>query len=200
MTKASRHLSSTRLTCCTSWGGLPKSLPITTTAGLHTDVSPQNVLMAIYSKGNLGDIQDQEAMDPSIPINTGNPTLIYKSRPTLLELSGHPILSDFGQMRLLEGHVNQDWWMSDLYRAPEVLLQLPWGFAVDNWSIAVMVSAANSLRINACLQHQGVPLTFQSGHLNLWKARTYPVDRVHGQYVLPLPLAQYIGYLGPPPL
>ncbi|KAI2726113.1 hypothetical protein CBS147332_3000 [Penicillium roqueforti] len=27
-----------------------------------------------------------------------------------------------------------------------------------------------------------------------------PVDRVHGQYVLPLALAQYIGYLGPPPL
>lgn len=27
-----------------------------------------------------------------------------------------------------------------------------------------------------------------------------PIDRVHGQYVLPLALAQYIGYLGPPPL
>lgn len=27
-----------------------------------------------------------------------------------------------------------------------------------------------------------------------------PVDRVNNQYVLPLALAQYIGYLGPPPL
>lgn len=27
-----------------------------------------------------------------------------------------------------------------------------------------------------------------------------PIDRVHNQYVLPLALAQYIGYLGPPPL
>lgn len=27
-----------------------------------------------------------------------------------------------------------------------------------------------------------------------------PVDRTNGQYVLPLALAQYIGYLGPPPL
>lgn len=26
------------------------------------------------------------------------------------------------------------------------------------------------------------------------------IDRVHSQYVLPLALAQYIGYLGPPPL
>lgn len=27
-----------------------------------------------------------------------------------------------------------------------------------------------------------------------------PIDRVNNQYVLPLALAQYIGYLGPPPL
>lgn len=27
-----------------------------------------------------------------------------------------------------------------------------------------------------------------------------PIDRVHNQYVLPLALAQYIGYMGPPPL
>jgi serine/threonine-protein kinase SRPK3 len=27
-----------------------------------------------------------------------------------------------------------------------------------------------------------------------------PIDHVHSQYVLPLALAQYIGYLGPPPL
>lgn len=27
-----------------------------------------------------------------------------------------------------------------------------------------------------------------------------PIDRVNHQYVLPLALAQYIGYLGPPPL
>lgn len=26
------------------------------------------------------------------------------------------------------------------------------------------------------------------------------IDRVHNQYVLPLALAQYISYLGPPPL
>ena len=27
-----------------------------------------------------------------------------------------------------------------------------------------------------------------------------PIDHVHDQYVLPLALAQYIAYLGPPPL
>ncbi|KAJ5360886.1 kinase-like protein [Penicillium concentricum] len=75
---------------------------------------------------SLQDIEDQESQDPSLPItSTTNGTLliiVYKSRPTILELSGHPILTDYGQMRLIEGCVNQDWWMSDIYRAPEKLI------------------------------------------------------------------------------
>ncbi|KAJ5796120.1 protein kinase [Penicillium psychrosexuale] len=148
---------------------------------VHTDISPQNVLMEIDDDTILQDIEDQESQDPSLPItstiNGAMPIVVYKSRPTMLAVSGHPILTDYGQMRLVEGCVNQDWWMSDLYRAPEVLLHLPWGYAVDIWSIGVMT------------------LELLEGK-NLFD----PVDRVHGQYVLPLALAQYIGYLGPPPL
>lgn len=40
--------------------------------------------------------------------------------------------------------MNNDWWMSDLYRDREVLLQLPWSYSVDVWSISVMVSLANA--------------------------------------------------------
>ncbi|EEH05718.1 protein kinase [Histoplasma capsulatum G186AR] len=146
----------------------------------HTDILPQNVLMQIEDDTSLKDVEDQEFQDPSVPITRNNgdvTTIVYRSRPTMLELSGHPILTDFGQMRLVEGCVNQDWWMPDLYRAPEVLLQLPWGFPVDIWSIGVMT------------------LELLEGK-NLFD----PIDHVHCQYVLPLALAQYIGYLGPPPL
>ncbi len=64
---------------------------------------------------------------------------LYRSRAAMVELSGIPILTDFGQMRLAEP-MNNDWWMSDSYRAPEVLLKLPWAFPVDVWSVGVMVS------------------------------------------------------------
>ncbi|PGH36283.1 CMGC/SRPK protein kinase [[Emmonsia] crescens] len=147
-----------------------------TCGAAHTDISPQNVLMQIENDTSLKDVEDQESQNPSIPAIMGD-TVIYKSQPTILELSGHPILTDFGQMRLVKGCTNQDWWMPDLYRAPEVLLQLPWGFPVDIWSIGVMT------------------LELLEGK-NLFD----PIDHVHGQYVLPLALAQYIGYLGPPPL
>lgn len=65
----------------------------------------------------------------------------------MLALSGHPILTDYGQTQLVEACVNQDWWMSDLYRAPELLLGLPCEFPVDIWLIGVMVSLAEHMII-----------------------------------------------------
>ncbi|KAJ6189768.1 protein kinase [Penicillium mononematosum] len=145
---------------------------------IHTDISPQNVLMLLEDHSSLKDIEDQELRSPSVPVTTTNGAApVYRSRQTKLELSGLPVLTDFGQMRLAEGQTNQDWWMSDLYRAPEVLLGLPWEYPVDVWSIGVMT------------------LELLEGK-NLFD----PIDRVNNQYVLPLALAQYIGYLGPPPL
>ncbi|KAJ5405013.1 protein kinase [Penicillium sp. CMV-2018d] len=147
----------------------------------HTDISPQNVLMKIEDDTSLQDIENQESQDPSLPIAStiygAMPIVVYKSRLTMLALSGNLNLTDYGQMRLVEGCVNQDWWMSDLYRAPEVLLHLPWGFPAGIWSIGVMT------------------LELLEG-----KSLFDPIDHIHGQYVLPLALAQYIGYLGPPPL
>jgi serine/threonine-protein kinase SRPK3 len=101
------------------------------------DISPQNVLTEIKDEVNFKYIEDQESQDPSVPIMSDGAT-VYKSRATMLELSGIPVLTDFGQMRLAEP-TNKDWWMSDLYRAPEVLLNLSWGYPVDVWSVGVMV-------------------------------------------------------------
>ncbi|KAJ6028853.1 hypothetical protein N7540_004429 [Penicillium herquei] len=145
----------------------------------HTDISPQNVLIRIEDDSSLKDVEDQETRCPSLPVLSmvnGTTKIIYRSQPTILEVSGHPILSDFGQMRLVEGCINRDWWMSDLYRAPEVLFQLPWGFPVDIWSLGVMT------------------LELLEGK-NLFD----PIDHAHSQYILPLALAQCIGFLGPPP-
>ncbi|KAL9125557.1 MAG: hypothetical protein Q9217_005256, partial [Psora testacea] len=152
-----------------------KSLYLRLSTNYIADISPQNVLMKAEDEMNFKGLEDQELQNPSIPIiDDGAP--VYQSRITMLELSGIPVLNDFGQMRLVEP-MNKDWWMSDLYRAPEVLLKLPWGFPVDVWTVGVMT-------------------------LELLEGKTLfnPIDHIHNQYVLPLALAQYISYLGPPPL
>lgn len=158
---------------------------------MHTDIPPQNVLTEIEDYMSLKDIEEQESQDTSTPvINHGSP--VYYSRATMLEISGTPILIDFGQMRPSEPD-SRGWWMSDLYRAPEVLLKHPWGFSVDIWSIGVMVDCSPSLQFNVANRYQTLELLEGK---NLFD----PIDRTNNQYVLPLALAQYIGYLGPPPL
>lgn len=150
---------------------------------------------------NLRALEDQEKQTPSLPVISkinGATSIIYASKPTMLELSGHPILTDFGQMRLVEGSVSGDWCMPDLYRAPEVMLQLPWGFPVDIWAIGVMVGGGNRCSFHST----NVLISFCAQTLELLEGKNLfdPIDRAHGHYVLPLALAQYIGYLGPPPL
>lgn len=101
--------------------------------------------MQLEDDNSLQEIEDQESRDPSVPIiTTHGATPVYRSRQTKAQLSGLPVLADFGQMRLAEGQTNQNWWMSDLYRAPEVFLGLPWEYPVDVWSIGVMVSTTSA--------------------------------------------------------
>ncbi|KAI9662922.1 MAG: hypothetical protein M1821_007969 [Bathelium mastoideum] len=142
---------------------------------IHTDLSPANVLMETEDETIFKDIEDQESRDPSVPILSDRAP-VYQSRSTMLELSGVPVLTDFGKMKVGE-QTDASWWMSDLYRAPEVLLKLPWSAHVDLWSVGIMT-------------------------LELLEGRNLfdPIDRANSQYVLPLALAQYIGYLGLPPL
>ncbi|KAL4871038.1 hypothetical protein BDV12DRAFT_183941 [Aspergillus spectabilis] len=86
------------------------NLPKLLVKSLIHHISLQNVQMNIDNDSSLKNVEDQETQDPSILLVTGATTL-----------SGHPILADTGQMRLVE-----------------VLLQLPWGYVVDIWSIGVM--------------------------------------------------------------
>ncbi|PGH13045.1 hypothetical protein AJ79_03882 [Helicocarpus griseus UAMH5409] len=142
------------------------------------DTDPRD-LPGLEDDSSLKSIEHQESRDPNVTvITTEGAAPVYRSRKPQVELSGLPVLADFGQMRLAEGTINQDRWMSDLYRTPEVLLGLPGGYPVDVWSIGVMT------------------LELMEGK-NLFD----PIDRVNNnQYVLPLALTQYIGYLGSPPL
>ncbi|KAL4907141.1 kinase-like domain-containing protein [Aspergillus multicolor] len=146
------------------------------------DISPINVLIEIADgdDSSFKGIGAQESANPSIPIISELGVPVYPSRHPSIDIGvGIPILTDLGSMRDddTDGRINQDWIMPDLYRALEVLLQIPWIFQVDMWSVGVMT-------------------------LELLEGRNLfdPIDHDHNQYVLPLALAHYIVYLGPPPM
>ena len=90
---------------------------------------------------SLKDVEEQESMNLSFPIiTTASDMPVYESRVPPLDDGHDPILTDFGQMRLAEEAGNNEWCMPDLYRAPEVLLKLPFSFPVDVWSMGIRVS------------------------------------------------------------
>ena len=119
----------------------------------RSEITPQNILMTADDDEIFQRAEEEESVNPSVPFIDSmhpHPHPIYPSRgqPTSLsEASGHSILTDFGSARLLKpSATTEGWWMPDTYRAPEVLMGLPWDHGVDIWSIGVMVSALNPLR------------------------------------------------------
>lgn len=85
--------------------------------------------------------------------------VIYMSKPLVPPLYsyGRPVLCDFSEARL-ENYDN----MADIqpyqYRAPEVILDMPWDEKVDIWSVGVMVRTNRILgwsRLIKCLVDVG---------------------------------------------
>lgn len=56
-----------------------------------------------------------------------------------LPRGGLPLLADFGEARLGDKEHNDDI-MPNVYRAPEVILRSSWGYKVDIWNVAMVVS------------------------------------------------------------
>lgn len=91
--------------------------------------------------------EEEELADPSIPLEVSinshtHPVYASRGQPlNFFETSGASMLSDFGSARFLDAEaVTEGWWMPDTYRAPEVLMSVPWGHGVDIWCIGMLVS------------------------------------------------------------
>jgi hypothetical protein len=62
---------------------------------------------------------------------------VYLSRSTPFT-KGPPLLCDLSEARF-DGPDNDDLIMPNIYRAPEVLLGMPWSYPVDAWGFAMTV-------------------------------------------------------------
>ncbi|KAM3499482.1 hypothetical protein MY11210_009609, partial [Beauveria gryllotalpidicola] len=99
-------------------------------ADLHAD----NLLIALTDRSILSTVEQNEIDTPCARKRIGD-TIIYVSQ-YMLGGRGALIISDFGQARIgAEQHGNA---MPISYRAPEVILDMPWGPAVDTWSAGLL--------------------------------------------------------------
>ncbi|OJJ49864.1 hypothetical protein ASPZODRAFT_59299 [Penicilliopsis zonata CBS 506.65] len=97
---------------------------------IHTDL-----LLPGPDASYLSRFEEAEVREPS-PRKVLNDRTIYKSLG-FRSRGGLPLLTDFGEARLVDKEHNDDI-MPNIYRAPEVILRSNWGYKVDIWNLAMV--------------------------------------------------------------
>ncbi|RJE18249.1 CMGC protein kinase [Aspergillus sclerotialis] len=94
---------------------------------IHTDLQLSNTLLGIKDDSILAQFE-KAGFEAPIPRKTLQDRTIYVSRPLPLSY-GTPVVCDFGEARL-GIHCQQGDIMPDIYRAPEVILDMSWDYKI----------------------------------------------------------------------
>lgn len=113
---------------------------------LKTDLQEGNIILGIEDDSILKEFEINESRNPS-PQKVDGDRIIYKSRGLeILKDPGRPVLTDFGEAR-----IGQQTYDDDIqpfqYRAPEVIMDVPWSYKVDIWNVGIMVSTHRTMSL-----------------------------------------------------
>lgn len=97
-------------------------------------------MLNIEDESILVDFEEAEISNPSPHKVVGDRAIYYTRKMSIPKKHGRPVLSDFGEARFgSESGTYCDDVQPFMYRAPEVLLRMPWNEKIDIWNLAVMV-------------------------------------------------------------
>ena len=100
-------------------------------------MSPNNILLQINDKSMLDSFVKDELEHPSPRKDVGD-SIVYSSRLFRWPPCGDLVLCDFGSA--VKGDIVQTRNAgANLYRAPEVMLEMNWSYSIDIWNVGVMV-------------------------------------------------------------
>ncbi|KAH8722359.1 kinase domain protein [Phaeosphaeriaceae sp. PMI808] len=143
---------------------------------IHTDISASNILLEIEDHSIISAFIEAEQNHPS-PRKQIDRYTVYASRSFDLPKSiGQPVLSDFGSA--VHGDVaHGEDVQPDVYRSPEVCLQIPWSYSIDIWNVGVLIWDL-----------------FEGKHM------FYGKDPKEKRYMTRAHISEMIAIMGPPPL
>jgi serine/threonine-protein kinase SRPK3 len=101
------------------------------------DLQPNNILMGIHDIAVLERVASMASTNP-VPMKELPDRIIYVSQPMPLT-KGLPFLTDFSEAQF-GSSTHTGLIMPNVYRAPEVILGMEWGYPVDIWSFGMTVS------------------------------------------------------------
>ncbi|KXN92839.1 Serine/threonine-protein kinase SRPK [Leucoagaricus sp. SymC.cos] len=143
----------------------------------HTDIKEGNIMFSVTDYSVFEDFEEEELNKPCARKELDG-RIIYQSRKLSKPRGfGALVLSDFGSaVPLDDGIEHREDIQPDVYRAPEIILGVPWTYSVDIWNAGCMVWDI-----------------FEGGHLFTG------YDTEHAAYRSRAHLAEMIALLGPPP-
>ncbi|OGM49815.1 protein kinase [Aspergillus bombycis] len=106
---------------------------------VHTDIQENNIMLSVEDESILVAFEEAEKSSSS-PRKVVGDRVIYSSRDLQIpRVHGRPILADFGEARF-SWSLGKQW--EDVqhlvYRAPEVVLRMPWDSKIDIWNVGVL--------------------------------------------------------------
>lgn len=101
------------------------------------DLQPSNMLLGIHDPSVLLKYE-RLATEHPVPRKELDDRTIYASQPMPLT-KAPPVISDFSEARFGDTK-HSGIIMPHVYRAPEVILDMPWDYAVDIWGFGMTVS------------------------------------------------------------
>jgi serine/threonine protein kinase len=112
------------------------------------DIQEKNIMLGVEDNSILVDFEEGEKSHPS-PRKIVGERMIYSSRKLgRTKNHGRPILCDFGQARYGSSTYSGDI-QPYIYRAPEVVLRMPWDEKVDIWNLGVLVCSAPTSKLTS---------------------------------------------------
>ncbi|KAK1673543.1 kinase-like domain-containing protein [Colletotrichum godetiae] len=105
---------------------------------VHTDIQDGNIMLSISDTTILDDLVNEEWRLPSARKVMGDRTTYASTGLEIPDDPGDPVISDFGDAQYGEGDFEGEV-MPDLYRAPEIILGIPWDEKIDIWALGLMV-------------------------------------------------------------
>lgn len=108
------------------------------------DLQERNIILGIEDDSILEEFERRELRHPS-PRKVDGDRTIYKSKSLVITKNpGRPVITDFGEARIGQ-QTYDDGIQPFQYRAPEVIMDMPWSYEVDIWNVGVMVSTSRVL-------------------------------------------------------
>ena len=114
-------------------------------------------MLSLEDKTMLPDFAKAESIEPILLKKVDESHGIYESRrfrpPAEGKNYGLPVLCDFGEACIEKTQQPGLFVQPHIYRAPEVIFEMPWSSAIDIWNLACLVRPALSLNIVYRLTH-----------------------------------------------